>query len=78
MGQRVQREWAVEGGGLYGYFREQGLAVGVQECLEGFHQQNSGYFSQYFVPKWDSPNAESVLATAGTSFLLVEFIGVAA
>ncbi len=57
---------------------EQGLAVGVQGCLEGFHQQNSGYFSQYFVPKWDSPNAECVLAAAGTTSLLVELIGVAA
>ncbi len=32
MGQCVLREWVVGGGGLYGYFRKQGLTVGVQEC----------------------------------------------
>ncbi len=31
-----------------------------------------------FVPKWDPPNGESVLATNGTTSLLVEHIGVAA
>ncbi len=31
--QRVLREWGARGGGLYGYFREQGLPVGVQDCL---------------------------------------------
>ncbi len=30
------REWVVEGGGLYGYFGEQGLPAGIQECLERF------------------------------------------
>ncbi len=28
------REWVVEGGGLYGYFGEQGLPAGIQECLD--------------------------------------------
>ncbi len=31
-----------------------------------------------FVPQWDSPNAESVLATVGSTTLLMELIGVAA
>ncbi len=30
------------------------------------------------IPDWDSPNAESVLAAAGTISLLVELIGLAA
>ncbi len=30
-----------------------------------------------FFPKWDSPNGESVLATAGTTSPLVELVGVA-
>ncbi len=30
----VQREWVVGGGGLYGYFREEGLPVGLRTCLE--------------------------------------------
>ncbi len=69
-----QREWVVEGGGLYGYFREQGLQVGVQECLEGFHRRCVDYLSRQFISQWD----ESVLATAGTISLLVKLIGVAA
>ncbi len=73
MGQCVQRECVVGGGELYGYFREQGLPVGVQECLAGCID----YFSRQFVAKWDSPNGERVLATAGTTSLLVELIGVA-
>ncbi len=33
------REWVVEGGGLDGYFGEQGLPAGIQECLERFHRR---------------------------------------
>ncbi len=73
----MQRECVVEGGELYGYFREQGLPVGVHECLAGFHRRCVDYFSRHFVAKWDSPNVECVLATAGTTSLLVELIGVA-
>ncbi len=36
-----------------------GLPVGVQEC------------GRQFVPKWDSPSGEIVLATAGTTSLMV-------
>ncbi len=36
------------------------------------------YLSRQFVPEWDSPNDERVLATVGTISLLVELIGVAA
>ncbi len=32
----------------------------------------------HFVPEWDRPNGKSVLATNGTTSLLVEHIGVAA
>ncbi len=76
--QCVLREWGTRGGGLDGYFREQGLPVGVQECLEGCHRGCADYLSRQFVPKWDSPNGESVLVTARTASLLVELIGVAA
>ncbi len=37
MGRCVLREWVVGGGGLDGYFGEQGLPAGIQECLERFH-----------------------------------------
>ncbi len=47
------REWAVEGGGLDGYFGEQGLPAGIQECLERFHRRCVDYLSRQFVPKWD-------------------------
>ncbi len=64
--------------GLNGYFRKQVLSVSVEEFLEGFHRWCVHYLSRQFIPKWDSPNAESVLATVGTTSLLVELIGVAA
>ncbi len=57
------------GGGLEGYFGEQGLPVGIQECLERFHVD---YLSRQFVPKWDRPNGEGELAMARTASLLVE------
>ncbi len=44
------REWVVEGGGLYGYFGEQGLPAGIQECLERFHRRSVDYLSRQFVP----------------------------
>ncbi len=37
-GRRVLREWVVGGGGLDGYFGEQGLPVNIQECLERFYR----------------------------------------
>ncbi len=37
VGRRVLGEWDVRGGGLDGYLREQGLPVGIHECLERFH-----------------------------------------
>ncbi len=49
------REWVVEGGGLYGYFGEQGLPAGIQECLERFHRRWVDFLSRQFVPKWDCP-----------------------
>ncbi len=72
------REWVVGGGGLDGYFGEQGLPVGIQECLERFHRQCVDYLSRQFVPKWDRPNGEGELATARTASLLVELECVAA
>ncbi len=54
--------------------REQGLPVGGHDCLEGFIRRCVDYISRQFVPKRDSLDIESVLATA----LLVELIGVTA
>ncbi len=67
----------MRGGGLDGYFEEQGLPVGIQECLERLHRGCVDYLSLQFVPKWDSPNGEGELATARTASLLVELLGVA-
>ncbi len=78
VGRCVLREWLVRGGGLNGYFGEQGLPVGIQECLERFQRGGVDYLSRQFVPKWDSPNCEGEFATAHTASLLVELVGVAA
>ncbi len=59
VGRCVLREWVMSGGGLDGYFGEQGLPVGIQECLERFHRGYVDYLSRQFVTKWDSPNGES-------------------
>ncbi len=64
------------GGGLYGFFGEQGLPVGVQEFK--VHKGRVDYLSRQFVPELYSPNGESVLANSGRTSLLVELIGVAA
>ncbi len=66
------------GGGLDGYFGEQGLPVGIQEYLERFHRGCADYLSRQFVAKWDSPNGEGELVTARTASLLVELECVAA
>ncbi len=58
VGQCVLREWFVGGGGLYGYFGEQGLPVGVQEYLDVFYRGCFTYLSRRFVPKWDSPKGD--------------------
>ncbi len=60
------------------YVGEQGLLVGIQECLERFHRGCVDYLSRQFVSKRDSPNCESELATVRTASLLVEHVGVAA
>ncbi len=78
VGRCVLREWVVGGGGLDGYFGEQGLPAGIRECLERFHRGCVDYLSRQFVPKWDSPNGEGKLATARTASLLVELECVAA
>ncbi len=44
LGQCVLGEWVVGGGGLYGYFREQGLLVGVQEGLDPRPSSNNPRF----------------------------------
>ncbi len=74
----VLREWVVGGGGLDGYFGEQSLLVGIQECLERFHRGCVDYLSRQLFPEWDSPNCEGELATARTASLLVELECVAA
>ncbi len=78
MGRYVLKEWVVRGGGLDGYFGEQGLPVGIQECLERFHRLCVDVLIRQFVPKWDCPNGEGELATARTASLLVELECVAA
>ncbi len=73
VGRCVLREWVVRGGGLDGYFGEQGLAVGTQECLEPcLHRGCVDYLGRQFVPKWDSPNGEGELVTARTTSLLLD------
>ncbi len=67
LGGCVLREWVVEGGGLDGYFGEQVLPMGIQECLERFHRRCVDYLSRQFVPKWDCPSGEGELATASTA-----------
>ncbi len=64
----------MEGGGLDGYFGEQGLPAGIRSALKDF----TDYLSRQFVPKWDSPNGEGEWATARTASPLVELVGVAA
>ncbi len=73
-------DWVVGGGGLDGYFGEQGLPVGIQDlkCLERFHRGCVDFLSRQFVPMWDSPNCEGELVTARTTSLLVELVGLAA
>ncbi len=66
------------GCGLDGYFGEQGLQVGIQDCLERFHGGCVDYLSRPFAPEWDSPNGEGDFATARTASLLVELEYVAA
>ncbi len=68
----------MRGGGLDGNFEEQGLPVGIQECLERFHRGGVDYLSRQFVPKRDSPNYEDELVAAYKASLLVELVGVAA
>ncbi len=76
MGRGVLRELLVRGGGLDGNFRLRGLPMGILECLERVHRGCVDYLSMQFVPKWDSPNCKSQLATARTASLLVELVGV--
>ncbi len=66
------------GGEFDGYFGEQGLPVGIQECLDGLNRGCADYLTRRFVPKRGSPNGEGELATARTTSPLVELVGVAA
>ncbi len=50
---------------------DQGVPVGIQECLERFHRRCVDYLSRQFVPEWDSPNGEGELVLARTASLLV-------
>ncbi len=70
--------WVVGGGALDGYLGEQGLSVDIQECLERFHRECVDYLSRQFVPRWVSPNGEGESATARTTSLLLELVGVVA
>ncbi len=61
------------GGSFYGHSWEQGQPVFVQVCLEGFHRRCIDYLDRQFIPKWDSMNAESVLAMTGIKSLSQRF-----
>ncbi len=52
------------GGGLDGYFGEQGLPVGINECLEKFQGGCVDYLSQ--------SDGEGELVTARITYLLME------
>ncbi len=69
VGQCVLWNWVVGRGRLYGYSGEQGIPVGIKECLEGFHWGCVDYLSRQLVPNWDSPNGERELTTAGTKLV---------
>ncbi len=71
MGQCVLREWV--GVGYMGTSGNMDCQWACRSVLAEFHRGCIDYFSRQCVPKWDSPNAESVLATS----LLVKLIGVA-
>ncbi len=73
-GSLCAEECVVGGGELYGHFREVRLSVGIHEINRGCVDN----LSRLFVTKWDSPNGERELATARTTSLLVELLGVAA
>ncbi len=45
-GSMYAEEMGCGGGGLYGCFREQGLPVGVQECLKKFYRRGVDTFSR--------------------------------
>ncbi len=49
----VLSECVMGGRWLDGYFEEQGMPVGNQECLEKFRRGCVDYISLQFVPKWD-------------------------
>ncbi len=72
MGQCVLREWVIW------VLRGTGTASGRPGVSSEVHKGRVDYLSRQFVPELYSPNGESVLATAGTTSLLVELIGVAA
>ncbi len=72
MGRCVLKKWFVGEGGFDGYFEEQGLPAGIQECVERFHRRCVDYRCRQFVPKSDSLNGEGKLATARRASLLVE------
>ncbi len=59
------REWVVKGGGLDGYFGEQGLPVGVQSQLECFYGWSVHDLLLQLVPARVYSNAERMLS--GTS-----------
>ncbi len=71
-------ECVVGGGELNGHFREVRLSVGIHVCLERLTEDALTISACRFVTKWDSLNGERELATACTTSLLVELVGVAA
>ncbi len=52
--------------------------LGKRDCQWASMRLTEDYLSRQFVTKWDSPNGERELATARTTSLLVELLGVPA
>ncbi len=65
------------GGGLYGCFRNRGCQLASRSVLNDFTDDALTITFRQFIPKWHSPDAETVLVTLRAS-LLMELIGVAA
>ncbi len=60
VGRCVLRESVARGGGLGGHWQ-------WASRIEGLRRGCVDYLSRQFVPKWDSPNIESELATSFTA-----------
>ncbi len=70
VGSGLRRKYAVEGDGLYSSFREQNI-YWAKKYLQGFYRRRIDSLGQQLAPKWNSMNAERVLAVTDATCLLV-------